>query len=73
MNLKAERQSGGERPFCTKITQAFKGIVYYSAGEKKQKPKNIIGKKPTTPVLENKQTNQKRNGRLGLPPSFAIT
>lgn len=72
MNLKAERQSGGEKPFCTKITQAFKGIVYYSAGEKKKKEHNRK-KNPTTPVLENKQTNQKINGRLGLPPNFAIT
>jgi len=40
VNLKAERQSGGERPFCTKITEAFKGIVYYSdggGGEQKRK------------------------------------
>jgi len=39
VNLKAERQSGGERPFCTKITQGFKGIGYSAGGKKKKERK----------------------------------
>lgn len=71
MNLKAERQSGGERPFCTKITQGFKGIGY-SAGKKKKSRKKKKRKKKT-PVLENKQNKPTINGELGIPPNFVVT
>lgn len=57
MVLKAKRQSGGDRPFCTKIIKPFKGTVYSSAeGKSTEKKKN-----QTHNTCAWKQTSKTKN------------